>query len=332
VGFRLKRLPLLTLAGIVAIVIAGSGQVAAEDGSPVASPVISEVGLSGAVAWLLTQQGDDGGFTGFSGESDPGITIDAIIALAAARDAGIDSGDAIDRAVEYLESDDVALVYIQGGAGQAAKLVLGLVAVNLDPAEFAMVDALSIVQSGMDGESGIYGTGMFDHALAVLALTATGNDVPDEAIEAFAATQAENGGWAFDASTASEGVDSNTTALGVQALVGAGQGDSDLVAEGLRYLESVWTDGGATYSHAPDMEPDANSTALAIQAFAVAGMDVADRHSTLAMFQNPSGAFHYNAADQSDNLFATVQAIPAMAQAQPSKVATPVSFLDALAA
>jgi hypothetical protein len=95
------------------------------------------------------------------------------------------------------------------------------------------------------------------------------------------------------------------------------------------YLESIWTDGGAAYSHLPDTLPDANSTALAIQAFEATGMDVADRQMALAMFQNPGGAFSYNAADPTDNLFATVQAIPAMALPRPSDVATPATFLDA---
>lgn len=329
---QFSRVLTMVLALFAAIAIAGSGSVAAQDGTPEATPARTAGGLGGAVSWLRAQQADDGGYIGFSGESDPGITIDAIIALAAAEDAGVDTGDAIDRAVVYLESGDVALVYIQSGVGQAAKLVLGLIAADLDPASFATVDALSIVQNGIDDETGIYGGGIFDHALAVLALTGSGSEVPDAAIDAFAASQADNGGWAFDASTAPESVDSNTTALGIQALVAVGHGESDLVANGLTYLEAVWTEDGAGYSDLPDTAPDANSTALAIQAFAATGMDTANRQPALAMFQNPSGAFHYSASDPSDNLFATVQAIQAMALAQPAEMATPVTFSDALAA
>jgi len=330
VQFSRASTVLLVLFAVIAI--AGSGRVAAQDGTPGATPALTEGGLGGAVTWLRAQQADDGGFIGFSGESDPGVTIDAIIALAAANDAGVDTGDAINRAVGYLESGDVALVYIQTGAGQAAKLVLGLIAADRDPMSFATVDPLSIVQNGIDDETGIFGGGMFDHALAVLALTASGDDVPGAAIEAFAATQAENGGWAFDASTAPEAVDSNTTALSIQSLVAVGHGESDLAANGLMYLESVWTEDGAGYSDLPDTAPDANSTALAIQAFAAAGMDIANRQPALAMFQNSSGAFHYSASDPSDNLFATVQAIPAMALAPPAEMATPVTFRDELAA
>jgi len=323
----MKLAMMLALVIASVLVTAGIGSVAAHDGTAEATP--SGAGLEGAAAWLQTQQANDGGFVGLSGESDPGATIDAIIALVAARGAGIDTGSAVDLAVGYLESGDIALVYIQTGVGQAAKLVLGLVAVGEDPAAFANVDPLSIVLNGMDDETGVYGAGMFDHALAVLALTATENEVSEAAIDAFNATQAENGGWAFDASTAPEMVDSNTTAISLRALVAAGQGETEIVANGLMYLESIWTDGGAAYSHLPDTLPDANSTALAILAFAATGMDVANRQLALAMFQNPGGAFSYNAADPTDNLFATVQAIPAMALPQPSDVATPATFLDA---
>jgi hypothetical protein len=61
-------------------------------------------------------------------------------------------------------------------------------------------------------------------------------------------------------------------------------------------------------------------------------MDIANRQPALAMFQNSSGAFHYSASDPSDNLFATVQAIPAIALAPPAELATPVTFRDELAA
>lgn len=320
----------LVIAGVVAI--AGYGKAAVREGTVEATPETAASGLGGAVAWLKSQQADDGGFAGFSGESDPGATIDVIIALAAAEDAGVDTGTAIDDAVSYLGSGDIALVYAQTGVGQASKLVLGLIAAGQDPAAFAHVDPLSIVLHGTDDEVGVYGAGVFDHALAVLALTASGNEVPEAAIGAFGETQAENGGWAFDASTDPDLVDSNTTAISLLAIVAAGQGETEMVASGLAYLESLWTDGGAGYSHLPDTLPDANSTALVVQAFAATGEGVSDRQTALATFQNTSGAFHYNATDQSDNLFATVQAIPAMALSHQSDVATPVNLVDALAA
>ena len=299
------------------------------------------------MAWLQTQQAADGGFVGFSGTSDPGATLDAVIALAAAEHTGVDSGDTIAKAIAYLGSGDVALVYAQTGVGQASKLVLGLVAAGADPADFAHVDPLQIILNGANVETGIYGTGIFDHALAVLALIATGNDVPETAFEAFAATQSESGGWAFDASTDPAMADSNTTAIAIQALSAAGQGDGELVANGVAYLESIWLNGGAAYNDAPDALPDANSTSLVIQALVSTGAEVTSQLDALTSFQNASGAFHYNADDTSDNLFASLQAIPALALApfpveavdgeetpvaSPADSATPVTYDELLAA
>ncbi len=318
------------------IILAGFGSTAAQDGSGAATPVTVGSGMEGAVAWLLTQQAEDGGFVGFSGESDPGTTLDAIMALASTGESGVDTGDAIDRAVAYLESGDVALVYAQTGVGQAAKLALGLSAVGVTPSGFASVEPIAIIQNGADPETGLYG-GVFDHALAVMALVATGNELPRLAIEAFTATQAENGGWAFDASTDPATADSNTTSMVIQALVAAGEGEGEVVTRGLDYLDSIWIEGGAAYSTLPETLPDANSTALVVQAFVAVERDASDSVETQATFQNESGAFYYNAADTTDNLYATNGAIPALALvpfplASIEADATPIAVHDILAA
>jgi hypothetical protein len=61
---------------------------------------------------------------------------------------------------------------------------------------------------------------------------------------------------------------------------------------------------------------DANSTALVMQALVAAGEDLAawnDPSQALLALQVPSGAFIFNAATSSENLLATVQALPALA-------------------
>src|SRR5215218_8608647 len=85
--------------------------------------------LESAADWVITQQADDGGFLGFSGESDAATTADAIIALAAAKNAGVDIK--LDSVLVYLQEN--ALVFAQTGPGQAAKLVLAIVAAGGDP-------------------------------------------------------------------------------------------------------------------------------------------------------------------------------------------------------
>ncbi len=324
---------LLLVAVLSGGAVAGAG---AQESTPGAEG--REGNLQGAVDWLVAQQGRDGAYVGFSGESDPGVTLDAIIALAAAEKTGIDTGTAIEEAVNYLASEDVALAYAQTGTGQAAKLVLALVAAGEDPADFADVQPLTLIESGQNEETGIYGTGIFDHGLAMLALAATGSEVPETAINALTETQAPNGGWSFDGVPDDAEADSNTTALVVQALVASGNGESNLVASGLDYLDTTVTEQGAAFNAGPDSVPDSNSTALVVQAYLAAERDASDLTEALAAFQNDNGAFFYNAADTTDNLFSTVQAIPAQAgvalpvSAPPTPLnATPVGVSDLLA-
>lgn len=314
------RLAVLLWALALAIVPL-AGHAGAQDATPAASPValpnatpVAGTGLEGATAWLLSQQRGDGSFPGFSGESDPGTTLDALVALVAADQAGIDTGSATDDAIAYLGSDDTARVYTETGVGQAAKLVLGLIAAGQDPRDIGGVDPLAIVEQGQDGDSGIYGTGIFDHALAIMALTSAGVEVPASAFAALASTQAENGGWAFDASTDPASADTNTTALVVQALVASGNGDSELMEPAVAYLQSSITSTGAVYAVSEGAIADANSTALVLQAMIVTENDnTATLENALTTYQGPSGAFFYQGSDPTDNLFSTVQAIPALA-------------------
>lgn len=313
-GRRLIAIVGIVLALMVALVPGARGVMA--QATPAASPVASPVaggGIDAATHWLIGQQNADGSFMGFSGKPDAGTTVDALTALAAARDAGVDVGSAIDQAVAYLKSGDVALVYTQTGVGQSAKLALGLVAAGVDPKGFASVTPIAIVEHGQNPDTGIYGGGFYDHALSILALIATGNDVPASALDAIQQGQAANGGWAFDGSTDDANVDGNTTSMVLQALVAMGEGKSDLATRGAAYLKATVTDGGASYNAAEGSLPDANSTALAIQGLLAVGEDVAPLNASLATFQNADGSFFYQAATPDPNLLATVQAIPALA-------------------
>ena len=308
------------LAGLfaaVSLIALVAGGAAARQATPVGTGGGAD--LEAATAWLVEQQLEEGGFPGFSGESDPSMTIDAILALVAADHAGVETGDAIDQAVAYLESDDVALVYAQTGVGQAAKLVLATVATGGDPRDIAGVDALALLEQDPTAETGLYGQGVFDHAYVILALVAAGNEVPTAAINALDATQTPEGGWAFDGVTAEGAADSNTTALVVQALEAAGEGDSPLVEEATTYLmTTIEGTAGAVFQPGGQAQPDSSSTAFVIQALVAVGDDPSSEAwgnllAALGTFQNDSGAFHFNADDMMDNIFSTAQAIPAAA-------------------
>ena len=286
---------------------------AAQSASPVASPTTGATGIEGAAKWLISQQAEDGSFLGFSGKADAGTTVDVIVALAAAKHAGVDVGSSIENAVAYLASGDVALVYTQTGVGQAAKLALGLIAAGKNPEDFANVSPVLILEHGLNADTGFYGNGPYDTALTMLAFAADGREVPAAARQVLKATQAENGGWAFDGSTDAANADSNTTAMVVQAMVASGKPHSNLVAGGVQYLKSTISDGGATYDLKADAIPDANSTALVAQGLLAAGEDATSLLQALSSFQNSDGSFFYNAATPGANVLATIQAIPAQA-------------------
>ena len=287
---------------------------AAQDATPGATPLSSPVagpGLPAAVDWLVSQQQDDGSWLGMTGEPDAGTTVDAIIALGAAREAGFDVDAPIDAAIAWLDSDDVAVRYTDTGTGQAAKLVLALVAAGVEPLEIGGIDPQSLFETGLDAETGMYGFGLYDHAYVLMAMAAVGAEVPAESVAFLATVQAANGGFAWDGSTDEAMVDSNTTAMVLQALVAAGEADSPVVAGAAGYLHTTINDQGAAYSVGG--EADANSTALVAQALLTLGEDVTHLMTALTTFQNANGAYHWMHTDVADNAFSTIQVIPAAA-------------------
>jgi hypothetical protein len=279
--------------------------------------------VEAASAWLREQQDASGGFIGLSGEPDPGTTTDAVMALYAAQQRDPAAAGSLDAALAYLERDENGADYAQTGPGQAAKLALAAVTGGRNPRDFAGIDPVAAMTAPLatpvpDGVIGIYGDDLYDHALVLIALTAAGETIPDGAWEPVRVTQSEDGGWAFDGSTAAGAADSNTTALVIQALVAAGHGDDPMVDRALGFLSTLQVpDGGYAYGLADPLVADANSTALVLQALIAAGEDPASPEwgnapLALALFQTPSGGLRYMAADEEPNLLATVQAIPAM--------------------
>jgi hypothetical protein len=298
-----------------------------------ATPVVDTAALQRAVDWLVSQQADDGGYIGFSGESDAGATVDAVLALAAAREGGIDVD--LEPALDFLSAEDHGLVYAQTGAGQAAKLVMAVVAAGGDPRDVAGVDPLSLAMAVND-DTGFYGSGAFDHSLAMIAIAAAGEEVPDEAVSRLVDAQQDNGSWAFDGSELEGSGDSNTTAIAIQAMAVAGEGSGRDVQQALDWLKSVQDAGGGfTYQPTDGAAPDANSTGIVVQGLIAAGQDPSSGEWKNAMgallaFQNESGAFRYMDDPPDDNLFATVQAIPAVAGVAfpviaDSGIATPIA-------
>jgi hypothetical protein len=269
-----------------------------------------------AVTWLRTQQLPGGGFAGFSGDADPGMAADVALAFAAAgiNLADVTTGD--DNLLDYLNGSASG---VTGDAGLAAKLALAIHAANGNPRDAGGVDLIDTILSAHDGATGWYSFSFYGHALAMLALDAAGETIPTEAVDAVLAAQTPEGSWGFAGAPEAGSGDSNTTAITIQALRATEQGD-DAIHRGLEFLRSLQDgDGAVAYdaSMAPALTGDANSTALAIQAFLAAEEDPrtlphGDLDAALRAFQNESGAFQYQAAFPDDSLLATAQAIPAL--------------------
>ena len=263
-----------------------------------------------ALEWLRTQQAADGGFLGFTGESDPSSTADAVYAFAA---AGVDpTSVATDGGADPLAYLIANASGTAGNPGAAAKLLLALYAAGLPPDAAEPVDLVGEINAGYDPATGFYGQGLYQHTLSVLALTAYEQPIEPGALELFMTEQNDDGSWGFIPGTG----DSNTTALVVQALV-AVDGDAALIESGIAYLLTLQRPDGSFAYDANTEAGDANSTALAIQALVAAGSDPAalpsgDALAALAAFQNPSGAFYWQAPATDDNLLATTQAVPAL--------------------
>jgi hypothetical protein len=267
-----------------------------------------------ALEWLRGQQLPNGGFAGFGGEADPGTTADAVFAFVA---AGIDPAS-----VNSAENND-PLDYLRSVAagtvenpGLAAKLALAFHAAAQNPRDAAGTDLVAVVEGGFDAQTGWYGFSFYGHALSLMLLAAVGVPIEEAASDALLAAQTPEGSWGFTGSPEAGTGDSNTTAVVIQTLVVLG-GHGEAVERGLDYLQGLQEEDGSIAYDDSGFGGDANSTALAVQAFWAAGMDPAaleggDLLAALVRFQNESGAFQFQPAFADDSLLATVQAIPAL--------------------
>jgi prenyltransferase beta subunit len=287
-----------------------------------AVPVQADEQIDNSLAWLMTQQQPDGGFTnGFSEGSDLGTTCDIALAIAAAgQDASTWTSEKGNSPLDYLQ-EQVASGAVEM-VNQKAKVVMAWLAAEQEPTDVGGVDLLSDLSGAFDEATGSYGENVFEQALAVLALHTAGQPVPQEAIQYLLDRQADDGAWALFGDTAAGAGDTNTTAMVIQALVAVGEEQG--IAGALDYLQDVQNeDGGFPYQSPSDFgtDTDTNSTALVLQALMAAGESLDDwapagtdpRGALDGLYEAESGAFLWQAAVPGANVLATAQVIPALA-------------------
>ncbi len=281
-----------------------------------------------ALAWLRTQQANDGSF------GSTGQTVDAVYAVVA---GGQDpatwttSGGSL---MGYLDAQ--ANTYSQSSAAAAGKLTLALLAAQPDqpPNNFGGVNVGGRVFDSYTLATGQFGSSVIDQAYGMLGYAAQFGAGIEPARARLTQLQLPNGGWEF---AAGFGADTNTTALAIQALAAAGEpAASPTVQRALQYLRTQQNpDAGFPYQ-VPCGYPgcdasDANSTAYVVQALTVAGENadswVWSRHftatesitltvhtplDTLLALQSDEGGFAGFSGP--NDLYATLQAVPGVAE------------------
>ncbi|MFQ5578683.1 MAG: prenyltransferase/squalene oxidase repeat-containing protein, partial [Anaerolineae bacterium] len=268
-----------------------------------------------ALDWLRQKQAPDGGFAGdFDEASSVGATVEAVFAIVA---AGQDPA-------AWTQGQNTPLTFLQTDApgitlpGDLAKTVLAAVAAGANPRDFGGVDLIAALEATFDAGSGLYGGleggSVFGQSLAVLALHATRQPIPAQAVEWLAGTQIEDGSWSWNGDTTPGAGDTNSAAIAVQALLAAGY-SGPAIDNALAYFDARQNeDGGFPYQKPSDFgtDTDANSTAYVAQALLAAGRDASAALAALQTLQNPNGAFRWQAALEADNFLATTQAVAAL--------------------
>lgn len=279
---------------------------------PASATFAQESDLQAAAEWLEAQQQADGGFSnGFAAESDIGTTTDAVIALVYLGNDPLELKSNGASPIDFLERSipDIKVL----GPGLAAKVALAVNAAGLNPRDFANTNLIELILQGFDPDLGLFGLGPFDSGLAISALVALNEDVPEGAVEGLSATRFDDGSYAFGLDPSQTTGDSNTTAIVLQALIGAGA--LDRIAPSLAYFRNTQNeDHGWTFQKPSEFgeETDTNSTALVTQALRFAGEDLnawGDPMATLRSLQEPNGAFAFSLSFPGENILATLQAL-----------------------
>lgn len=243
-----------------------------------------------AVGYVAAQQQDDGSFPGFS---PLGSTADAVIGFVAARRGATE----IEGALDYLESN----VAEADTVGEKAKLILAAEAGGRDPRDFGGRD---LVQELLDAEGpdGQYSAAtpddpfdgeVTDQTLAILALAAAPDaDPSSNSLTWLARAQCADGGWQHTGPQAENEnghcftgdgdsdyfrSDTNTTSLAVQAIAAHPQASAPLERDPLAFFRKIRDPRKGGWGYTWNLRlTDANSTALAIQAFAARGARLPD--------------------------------------------------------
>jgi hypothetical protein len=288
-----------------------------------------------ALEYIKAQQDIDGSWnTGFG--TSPSAACDGIFAIVAYGDdpnTWKQTGS-VTSPVDYLEN--YTSTYPSGSAGAAGKMILAVVAAGKNPESFGGMDLDNQLQSFYDSNTGLYDTTPGNQAWAILALKAMDRTIPVTAVNALKAMVQTNGTWSHWEDH------SYGTSMALMALRAAGESPGSFYfTDAYDHLRNTLqhNDGGFRQRIPPYTlygqtdESDTNSTAFDIMGLVAGSEDpqvwkwakqltgtdeitvtVNTPMYWLLGMQNSSKAFGFkdNPTDRADNLYSTLQVVPAL--------------------
>lgn len=285
-GVRLRR----PARALITALLAVAAMLTATLTTTTAGAQVDATPAEAAASWLADQFVDGERFeSSFDGDvfPDHGLTIDAVLALAA---AGV-ADDTAAAATDWLEQSGTTAAYLGSPdtyAGSLAKLSLLAQVRGLDPTAWGEdgVDLIAALQdreqeNGRFTDESEFGdfSNSIGQSIAIIALDRQPGEAPsDESIDLLLRSRCDDGGFGLElepaAGECASGVD--TTSYAVQALIAADRDDdADEIAGAVGYLLSVQQDGGGFGTDGTGGAPNANSTGLGAQALRVVGEDAA---------------------------------------------------------
>ena len=268
------------------------------------------------VSWLLSAQNTDGGFGNDKGASSaPMTTAWAALGLAA-------SGRRLDstaRSGGLTLLERLMVDAREGGdAGADERLLLAAVAGGADPSSFGgrnlVRDVQARISSGgaVKSDSGTPTANLT--AFAILSLVGAGRDASSgrlaTAVRWLAAQQQADGGFGPFAKGVG-GSDVDDTAAAMQALAAAGRLNGSVKERALSFLRQAQSASGG-FPLAPGQQPNAQSTAWAIQALIAAGDGSSAARSWLSARIAANGRVAYAPGSFQTPVWVTGQALVAL--------------------
>ncbi|HEY8192297.1 MAG TPA: prenyltransferase/squalene oxidase repeat-containing protein [Gaiellaceae bacterium] len=248
------------------------------------------IAVSTPADFVAARQQPDGGFAEPRAQSDPALSSWAVLGLAASGRAPSRPAVAYLREAQVLDTTDLAL------------RILALRALGESPAAF--VDRLER-QRRRDGRIGSLVNSTIWGVLALPRGQTT-------AVRYLLRRQRRSGGWSW---TPNGAPDSNDTAAAIQALRWNGVRGLP-IRRGLAFIRGLTASNGGVRL-VQGREPDAQSTAWAIQAYIAAGTRPPGAAFTfLASLRRPDGSYRYSRRYAVTPAIVTAQVLPALARKQ----------------